>query len=245
MKQAGSRADRLLGAVLAGGAGRRFGGDKTAAEVGGVSMIRRAAGALEEVCQEVVVVSSRDGTPEGPWRRVPDLRPGRGPLAGMEAALTEAGRLWPDSASAVFVLAADLPLVGPETAARLAEAYRAGEAEVWAVAAGARPGEVGTRRPPGLDYEPLCAIYDVRCLEAATRLLDQDRSAARELFTEVRGTVVEVGDAETFLNVNTREDAERVRGILAHRAGGILAEGVEGILRERSGAMPGRGEGES
>lgn len=228
MKDAGDR-DRILGAVLAGGAGRRFGGDKTAAEVAGVSMIRRAVEVLSPACLEVVVISSRDETPTGPWRMVPDQRPGRGPLAGMEAALAETERLWPGSSvepaagsssvpsAAVFVLAADLPLVGPETVARMVEAYRGAGEDVLAVAAAAEVAPNGDRtdhRRAGLDYEPLCAIYDVRSLEAARRLLDEGRSAARELFSAVPGIVAEVGGADTFLNVNTREDAERADALL-------------------------------
>lgn len=182
----------LLGAVLAGGESRRFGADKTAARVGGVRMLRRAVDVLASVCDEVVVVSSRDDTPDGPWRVVPDVRPGLGPLAGIETALVEAERSGLEGA---FVLAADLPLVNAAIVRTVAEASNGVEA-----AAPERPGTP--------DFEPLCAVYRVACLPAAATLLDEGRRAAQNLFelVDARRVVVPEGQAAAFLNVNTPAD---------------------------------------
>lgn len=195
----------LLGAVLAGGESRRFGRDKTAEPVAGVPMIRRGVEALAPACREVVVVSSRSGTPTGPWRVVPDARPGRGPLAGIEAALLEARGLdW--APSAVVVLAADLPLVGSDAVARLLEAFGSAETEVDAVAA---------RRDGDPDFEPLCAVYRVGCLETASELLDDGRAEARGLFEAVEGRTVAVEGDVASLNVNTEGDRVRAEERLA------------------------------
>ena len=101
---------RLLGAVLAGGRGRRFGGPKAEASVDGIPMVGRAVAALSEVVGEVVVVSSR---PVGPVEAtvIPDQTSDAGPLGGLEAALLHARA---SGYEGVLLLACDLPLVGPE-----------------------------------------------------------------------------------------------------------------------------------
>lgn len=208
---------RLLGAVLAGGAGRRFGGDKTAADVGGVPMIRRAVDALGAACDEVVVISSRPETLRGEWRVVPDLRPGLGPLAGIETALSllsSAGGAAPSSPDdGVVVLASDLPLVGPDAVDCLVTAYRAARR-------GARSGSgveaAAAARIGDPAFEPLFAVYSPACAPVVTRLLDEGRSAAQELFRAVSGVAVEVPGDVASLNVNTPNDREtaeaRLRG---------------------------------
>ena len=75
--------------MLAGGESRRFGGDKAAASIGGVSLLERAAGTLARVFRDVVIVSAIE-RPTTAWPRVPDLRAGCGPLGGIEAALVHA-----------------------------------------------------------------------------------------------------------------------------------------------------------
>lgn len=205
---AGAVEARLLGAVLAGGRSRRFGRDKTTVPVDGVPMIERAVAALEGVCSETIVVSSRTDTPEGRWRIVPDSRPDRGPLAGIEAALSEAGGKGPETdGSAVLVLAADLPLVDANAARELAVAFRSAPPSIDAVAAsrgGADPA-----------FEPLFAVYRRRCLPVVARLLDEGRAAAQELFEAVEGRTVRVGGDVASVNVNTEEDLARAEARLA------------------------------
>ena len=48
-----------VGVVLAGGAGRRLGGAKPSARLGGRSLVAWVAGALGTVCGEVVVVDDK------------------------------------------------------------------------------------------------------------------------------------------------------------------------------------------
>lgn len=122
------------GLVLAGGAGRRFGGDKTAAVVGGRSLLGRAVQTLVDAgTGTVVVVGPRlpddagDLGAAGPrlvlTREDP---PGSGPVAGLLAGLREV------TAPTVLVLAADLPGV---TAVVLADLLAALDADAGADAA--------------------------------------------------------------------------------------------------------------
>jgi len=77
----------VLGAILAGGAARRFGGDKGAALLNGIALIDHVVASLRGQCAEVVIIG-RD------WPGLLSLpdRPlgGEGPLAGLNAALHHA-----------------------------------------------------------------------------------------------------------------------------------------------------------
>jgi molybdopterin-guanine dinucleotide biosynthesis protein A len=182
----------LLGAVLAGGASRRLGRDKSAERVGAERMIDRAAAALRPCCEEVIVVSSRPETPRGPWSVVPDLRPSSGPLAGIEAALHRAAEA---GSRAVVVLAVDLPLVDAEAIGVLVAEHE----DTGRAAAAERDGDP--------DFEPLCAVYPVESLAAVRELLDGGERSARALFERIGGTRVAVPAAE--LNVNDEGDLAR------------------------------------
>lgn len=189
----------LLGAVLAGGESRRFGRDKATEVVAGVPLVSRAAATLADVFPHVVVVSSRAHHDAG-WPRVPDLRPGLGPLAGVEAALEHAASL---GLVGAFVLACDLPLVDADTIRSIARAL--------GPAAAAAPERDGT--PP---IEPLCAAYRVSCLPAVREALDRGRLAAHGPFAAVDGVTVRLA-SEQFLNVNRPDDLDRAEQALADR----------------------------
>ena len=227
--------ERFLGAVLAGGRSTRFGSDKAVAELDGERLLDRAVGVLREVCDEVVVVSSHLGHDCGGWTRVPDRRPGLGPLAGIEAALDRAAR---DGAAGVVVLACDLPGVEAADVRRLLDEL--GDTDAVA------PERNG---PPG--FEPLCAVYRTCCGPAATRLLDEGAQGAHGLLTAVEGRIVR-GMRGTTANINTRDDLDAMRRppggrdgapVRPGEAAGPLAdpEGVDGptvvcvIGKKRSG----------
>ena len=88
----------LSGVVLAGGLSTRFGSDKAAAEVGGVSLLQRAVTLLESVLDEVWVSVRPDQASDALRSRYPcleDRHPGAGPAAGLEAAHASGpGRAW-------------------------------------------------------------------------------------------------------------------------------------------------------
>ncbi|MGE0159045.1 MAG: molybdenum cofactor guanylyltransferase [Gemmatimonadales bacterium] len=183
--------------MLAGGESRRFGSDKTSALLDGETLLGRAAGTLARVFADVVVVSSAGARSTDRWPRVPDLHPGLGPLAGIEAALVHArdsGRI------GAFVLACDMPMVDEATVRAVLGALDSRRA--------AAAGPAGTGR-----VEPLCAAYRLECLPEVSRALEERRLAAHELFASVGGVVVEL-PAARFLNVNTPEDHARALAVL-------------------------------
>ncbi|HEU4917901.1 MAG TPA: molybdenum cofactor guanylyltransferase [Acidimicrobiia bacterium] len=99
----------LLGAVLAGGQGRRMGKDKAEVEVSGVSFLDRVATSLGVVADHVVVL----GAGRAGYETWPDQVSGSGPLAGVATAL---GRMEEDR---VLVVAVDNVFVRPETLTHL------------------------------------------------------------------------------------------------------------------------------
>ena len=99
--------------VLAGGASRRMGRDKARIPVGGAPLLLRVLEPAAEPAWRgswsptgpAATRTFSQSRPPGSWplRTVTDRRPGRGPLAGLEAGLAAAAE------SACFVAACDLP----------------------------------------------------------------------------------------------------------------------------------------
>ncbi len=192
----------ILGAVLAGGSSRRLGRDKALARWRGATLLERAVAALEAVAGEAIVVGprgrgySRFGRPV-----IPDLVPGRGPLAGIHAALVRA------AGGPVLILACDLPRVGPELLGWLVDQAEARlrDAGAWAVVPAV-----------GKVVQPLCALYGGGCRDAAERALARDRLSVMEMVSGVDATVVPLAPelpfyrADLLANVNTAADLGRL-----------------------------------
>ena len=119
-----------MGAVLTGGRSSRFGSDKGAALLRGVTLADHAATAIAPFVGTVIRVGGADGIADMPG-------PGLGPLGGIAAALDHAGRLGFDG---VLTIGCDMPRLPDglvETLLRRAPAY-CGEAPVlghWPVSA--------------------------------------------------------------------------------------------------------------
>ena len=111
----------LVGAVLAGGRSRRMGAAKGGMPLpDGRTLGQAAADALAPLCPGgVVVLGHGEGLPDA-LPRIADLRPGEGPLAGLEALLAS-GR-----GEAYLVCPCDLPGLTPDALRPLAEAVVGG-----------------------------------------------------------------------------------------------------------------------
>lgn len=177
-----------VGVLLAGGAGRRLGGDKAGVSLAGRPLAHWALDGLTAVLDEVVV-ACRLSTELPPLPGVseawvePDGR--RGPLSGVVSALHEArGR-------PILVVGLSVPLVDAEVVEALAAAPGDGSGAVVA--------QVGDR------LEPLVARYEAAALpvlagmRARTRL--EDAVAALGPATVAFGA-----DDDRFLRVARPED---------------------------------------
>lgn len=183
--------ERTIAVILSGGQSRRMGCDKAGLSLTGRSFLDRMAQELSPLFDGVYVSVERPGRYPG-YRELSDLRPGQGPLAGLEAAFLHTG------AEEVFLAAVDLPFAGPALAARVLSEAKGGDA--WVI-----------RRRSG-EAEPLFALYRRSCLETLSACLDQGRRAMKALLDRVDCRWLEEGDLGEFdlerllWNVNTRED---------------------------------------
>ena len=190
--------ERVIGAVLAGGASRRMGEPKALVELAGRPLIAHAVDAVADAGLEPVVVAK----PDSP---IPDLgvtildEPAepQHPLCGIVAALRYA------DTRPVVVIGCDMPLVPPAllgTLARLADP----------VAAVAIDGEI---EPLLARYEPAVEPALMASLRAGTALRPAIEALHPRLISE--SDLSAYGDPNRIaLNVNSSEDLELARSLL-------------------------------
>jgi molybdopterin-guanine dinucleotide biosynthesis protein A len=192
----GNRAD-VTGVVLAGGQSRRMGRDKALIELGGETLLVRAARVLATVTGEVLVVGRPPGEP-GPVgaRLVADVYPGLGPLGGIVTALRAM------HTPLALVVACDMPLLQAALIRYLIGLASEYEAVV-----------PRTEQGP----EPLHAVYSAACLPAAEACLADGERAVSALLTRVRTRYVPRYESApydpsglSFLNANTPEEWQRI-----------------------------------
>jgi len=198
----------MRGAVLAGGAARRYGGvPKGLLEVGGRRILDRVVDAVAAVTREPPLLVANDPASLA-WRpdlrTVPDVRPGCGSLGGIYTALVS-------GAGPVLCVAWDMPFVTPELLAALIETAAPYDACLP---------ESGGRR----GIEPLCAVYGPNCAPAIERRLGRGELEAIAFHPDVKvGTlpldrVRRCGDPELlFFNINRPEDLERAEALWRRR----------------------------
>jgi molybdopterin-guanine dinucleotide biosynthesis protein A len=124
---------QTIGVVLAGGEGRRFGGGKAEAQLGGATLAERAARALRPLCGSVVVSIAKSAANPAPGHAtIEDASPRQGPLGGIAAAFSATGQ------ADLLVLACDYPAVGTSFLRALLAEAGAGDDLVFPVDEGGR-----------------------------------------------------------------------------------------------------------
>jgi molybdopterin-guanine dinucleotide biosynthesis protein A len=178
--------------ILAGGASRRMGTDKSQLVIDQQTFTERIASTLFEVTDSVSLVGR--ALDDSTLPKVPDVYPQWGALGGLHAALAACSREW------ALVVACDLPFVTKELFLQLASVRLDHHAVVPL-----QPDE----RP-----QPLAALYRADpCRERAETLIQAGRRRPLDLldavdtrwvaFAEIRN----LDQAESFfVNINTPED---------------------------------------
>lgn len=198
----------MRGAVLAGGAARRYGGrPKGLLDVGGRRILDRVVEAVATVtgAPPLLVANAPDAAA---WRSdlvtIPDARPNCGSLGGIYTAVAA-------GADPVLCVAWDMPFADEG----LLRALTTGSAG-W----DAFLPESGGRR----GVEPLCAVYGPACRAAIERRLDAGDLKAISFHADVRVGILPLLEVrrfgepdELFFNVNTPEDLDRAEAAWRRR----------------------------
>ena len=184
--------------ILAGGASRRMGTDKSQLRIERQTFTERIAETVLNVTDSVTIVGGHDLN----LPNIPDLYPQWGALGGLHAALTACKREW------AIVVACDLPFVTPELFFYLADQRMDHEAIV--------PVQKDNRA------QPLSALYRVDpCGERARELIEAGYRRPLDLLQRVKtrwvpfAEMANLDQAERFfVNINTPEDYdEAIRGL--------------------------------
>lgn len=177
---------RVAGFVLTGGRSTRMGTDKGRLRVGSCLLIEEIANKVAAAAGNVTLIGPPDSYADLPMPCLADLRPGFGPISGIETALaSERGEL-------NLIAACDMPDL---EITWLRELIKAAErAQSACVVAHDAEGRI----------HPLCAVYKSSCLSAVTRAIDERRLKMMDLVSELHATFFEI--ERPIRNVNRPED---------------------------------------
>ena len=178
-----------------------MGRNKLPLRIGDITLLDRVHRALASCCKELFVVGAREHFATGACQ-IPDLRPGEGPLAGIEAGLLAA------SYRPVFVAAGDMPFLTSYLVEYLLGLLSDRFSAVVPVFGGGP--------------HPLCAVYGREVQPMVSAALDRGVRSVRGLLrglSEIRYVGEEelwrFGDPSLLLtNVNSPEDLTRARDAL-------------------------------
>jgi molybdenum cofactor guanylyltransferase len=179
---------RPVGAILAGGAGLRIGGEKAIVELHGKPLICYPLEALGQVLKKVAILSkssTRLPPISGATVWIEPERP-RHPLVGITQALALAG------GRPVLVCAADLPFVTPELIRRLVHADPGRAPAVVACAQGA--------------VNPLLGCYQPRALQLLAGPARNATEPLLETIATIEPVLLEADDPEELFDVDTPDD---------------------------------------
>ncbi len=193
-----SQISNVTGVILAGGQSSRMGSNKALLPFQGGRFIEVIYRRFSELFPEVLLVTNN---PEQyaflPCRKVADLYPGMGALAGLHSGLRHA------TMPHIFVAACDMPWLNSALIRRLAGLLDTADVVIPF-------GENG--------LEPLHAIYGKQCLGPMEESLAADRRRIVSFFPQVRVRELRQEqvraidpDFDSFRNVNTPDDYYRLR----------------------------------
>ncbi|MBV9081607.1 MAG: molybdenum cofactor guanylyltransferase [Acidobacteriaceae bacterium] len=177
---------RAAGFVLVGGRSSRMGRDKALLPWRGGVLAGELAATVAAALGNVALIGSPERYSQLGFDCIADLRPGLGPLAGIEAALAS-GR-----GELNLILACDTPGIEAEELCALVEHARH-----------ACAGCVVTIDETGRTH-PLYAVYRSCCLPVLRKALDERRLKLMDLLDELHAVSFHIG--RKLENFNTPED---------------------------------------
>ncbi len=190
----------ITGAVLAGGRSSRYGMNKSLEIFHGVRLIDRIVESLRPQCEPVLIVAN-DLSHYYDTRAtlIQDVIAQLGPLGGLYSALLFSPNEW------VFVKATDMPFLVPGLLEMMTASAEGCDAVV--------PFTEG--RP-----QPLMSLYHRRCFPVIAEFLEKGERKVAAFYRKIRVRALSEErwrsvdpDGRSFLNINCREDLERLEWI--------------------------------
>ena len=198
----GDKISDVTGVILAGGVSRRMGRNKALMKIGNQALIERVYATMAALFPDIIIVTN---TPELyeflPCRKIADIYPGAGSIAGLHAGLSAS------STERVFVAACDMPFLNPELIHLLFYNCKDYDAVV-------------PLNSTGL-LEPLHAFYAKSVLHATQQAIERGDKSILNLLDTLRTKIIASdlfkvisGAEESFRNLNTPDDFARVTELL-------------------------------
>ena len=183
----------FTGVILAGGQSSRFGSNKALTEFQGRRLVEHPAQILEEIfTKRLLVTNSPADYKFLGWPMTPDIFPGKGPLAGIHAALNTV------STPYIFVVGCDMPFPSSTLISFLCKAA---------------PGVDGVIPLTDRGPEPLHSVYAKTALPVLEKNLHSDNLKIREVLNLMNTRIIErdevkliIGLEKPFRNINTLSD---------------------------------------
>ena len=184
-------------AILVGGKSSRMGSNKAFLELKGKTFIELQIELLREIFDDIFISANTSSEYEYLNLSIfKDVYPGKGPLGGLYTSLINSSSLH------TFMLACDMPFIGPELINHLKDLTK--EYDV-----------VIPKSEKGL--EPLHAFYSKKCIDPIKRSLEEDNLRITSFFPHVNVKIVELDNLNlsdsfknSIKNLNTRDDYEDV-----------------------------------
>jgi molybdenum cofactor guanylyltransferase len=179
---------RSAGFVLVGGASERMQRDKALLPLRGRTLAGHIASVVAHAAGNVTLVGQPERYGHLGYPVVADLRPGQGPLSGIETALSLGLAEWN------LIVACDLPQVSASLFTQLLKAAEASDSDcVLPLSSDGMP-------------QPLAAVWSLRALGSIRSALDQ---GVRKVTDAIKNNEVlfwPLPDSNAFENVNTPEE---------------------------------------
>ncbi len=186
-------------AVLAAGKSIRFGSRKELALWRGKPLIHWATGLAEKLSNTVLFIGPEEINPSDSIPSYSDLFPGNGPLGGIQAALHYS------AAEYTAILPVDMPLMIPEV-------YHILRRHCHPLHPAAAVSDTG--------LEPLISIWPRSSLAYITEQLKKGKNGPIPVLDALNARRVPVYEMlkpynpDIFININTRDQLEKIRGSL-------------------------------
>ncbi|MFP4617642.1 MAG: molybdenum cofactor guanylyltransferase [Spirochaetaceae bacterium] len=177
--------EHIVGGVLAGGGGRRYGADKAFAEWKGRPLVEYALQSVSSFAEQTYILSKEpDKFTRLPWTVIPDITTTPTPISGI-LSIAPFVKEW------LLLAACDILLLDPEFIRTLKEAREPGKA-------------VFPRTERGL--QPLLAFYPKELLVYWERAYRSGNFKLRSTAERMPHVAVDVPGAAPFRNINRPED---------------------------------------